>query len=162
MRGVSESRAAQYEPGAVFEGLSMRSTLLELSEEAFRTDVEAGPDASGGPLHRHMHQSERFVVSEGTLEVRTGLRGRRRVRPGEDVLIPPATPHTFSVLGDSARFEAEFRPSLRVADYFLELMELDSVGLRDLARLAQRYPDEHFYLPIVPPAAQRLLLKPLA
>jgi quercetin dioxygenase-like cupin family protein len=156
------TRAAQFEPGAEFDGLSMHTTLLELSDEVFRTDVRASFDASGGPLHRHLHQSERFIVKEGTLEVRTGLRGKRLVGPGEEITIDPGRPHTFSVQGHSARFIAEFSPALQVADYFLELSELDDPSLRDIARLAHRYPIEHFYLPVVPPPVQRALLRPLA
>ncbi len=156
------TRAAQFEPGAEFDGLSLHTTLLELSDEVFRTEVRASFDATGGPLHRHMHQRERFLVQEGALEVRTGLRGRRLVGPGEEVTIVPGRPHTFSVQGSSARFIAEFSPALKVADYFLELSELDDPGIRDIARLAHRYPVEHFYLPVVPPAVQRALLRPLA
>jgi quercetin dioxygenase-like cupin family protein len=156
------TRAAQYKPGATFEGLGMRSTLLELSDAVFRSEVEAASDASGGPLHRHLHQSERFIVQQGKLEIRTGLRARRVIGPGEESLIEPGRPHTFSVVGESATFIAEFTPPLQVADYFLELMALESPGLRDLARLAKRYPREHFYLAYIPPALQRALLRPLA
>jgi quercetin dioxygenase-like cupin family protein len=152
------TRAGQFEPGTVFEGLSLRSTLLELSDEVFRVENKASSDANGGPLHRHMHQSERFIVSEGALDVRVGLLGRKRVAAGEEILIPAATPHTFRVVGDGASFIAEFTPALHVADYFLELSELESPGLRDLARLAKRYPREHFYLPVIPPAMQRAFL----
>jgi quercetin dioxygenase-like cupin family protein len=153
------TRARHFAPGTVFDGLAMRSTLLELNDRVFRTEIDAGPDANGGPLHRHIHQSERFVVSEGALEVRTGLRGKRRVGPGEEIVVEAGTPHTFRVATESARFVAEFTPALQVADYFLELSELDDPGLRDVARLARRYPAEHFYLPVVPPAVQRAFLR---
>lgn len=91
---------------------------------------------TGHRLHRHMNQSERFTVSDGVLNVRTGLRSRRRIGPGEEILIPAGTPHTFSVEGDSAHVV--------------------------LARLAQRYPREHFYLPVIPPVVQRALLRLVA
>jgi Cupin domain len=140
-----------------------RSTLLELDDEIFRVEVEADGTANGGPLHRHLDQQERFVVHEGTLRVRLGHRGRTRlVGPGEEVVVPPGCPHTFRVQADHARFTAEFTPPLRVPDYFLELRELRRPSLRDLARLARDYPREHFYLAFVPPALQRLLLRPLA
>jgi quercetin dioxygenase-like cupin family protein len=153
------TRARQFEPGTVFEGLALRTTLLELSDEVFRVENSASADANGGPLHRHMNQSERFIVIDGALEVRTGLFGKRRVAAGEEILIPAGKPHTFRVEGESARFIAEFSPALDVADYFLELSELDNPGLRDLARLARRYPREHFYLPIIPPVLQRAFLR---
>jgi hypothetical protein len=59
------------------------------------------------------------------------------IGPGEESFIEPGRPHTFSVVGESP-------------------------GLRDLARLAKRYPREHFYLAYIPPALQRALLRPLA
>jgi quercetin dioxygenase-like cupin family protein len=151
--------ARDYRPGAVFEYDSMRSTLLELSEEVFRTEVEATSAASGGPLHRHLDQEERFIVHEGVLRVRTGLFRSRLVHPGEDVVIPPGRPHTFSVVTERARFTAEFTPPLEVADYFLELFELGEPGIGELADLAARYPREHFYLAVVPPVVQRVLLR---
>ena len=154
--------AADYPPGAVFEGLQMRSTFIELSEEAFVSETVAGSGASGGPLHRHVNQEERFEVLEGALNVRLGLRTSRVVSAGESVVIPADTPHTFSVVGESARFIATFTPPLRVADYFLELFELEEPKLTDIARMAQEYPAEHFYLPLAPPRLQRALLRPFA
>jgi quercetin dioxygenase-like cupin family protein len=155
----TRSAARQFAPGTVFERPTMRSTLLELSDDAFRIEVEAGPDANGGPLHRHTNQSERFIVKEGALIVRKGLRARHRVGPGKEILVPAGMPHTFSVDGESAHFIAEFTPPLQVADYFLALMEIDDLGLHELAELARRYPDEHFYLPVIPPAVQRAFLR---
>jgi quercetin dioxygenase-like cupin family protein len=151
-----------YAPGDVFTYDTMQSTLLELSDEMFRTEVEADHRASGGPLHRHLHSEERFIVHEGVLRVRSGLRGSRLVHPGEEIAIPAGRPHTFGVVTETARFTAEFTPPKRMAFYFLELFELDRPTLRDLARLARRYPEEHIYMPIVPPAIQRALLRPFA
>jgi len=159
--------AADYSPGDVFEVDTrfgaLRVTLLELNDDVYRAEVEAGPTASGGPPHRHLHQQERFLVHDGTLRVRTGLRGSRLCRA-----VSPRPPlarsrHTDKVESDErARFTVEFAPSLQVADYFLELSELKEPGLRDLARPAREYPREHFYLPVIPPRLQRALLRPLA
>jgi hypothetical protein len=99
-------------------------------------------------------------VHEGVLRVRRGLFGSHLVGPGEEIVIPAGRPHTFRVESERARFTAEFTPPLRVADYFLELFELDDPGLRDLARMARDYPAEHFYLAVVPPGVQRALLRP--
>ncbi len=151
-----------YEIGEEGELDSMRSTPLEMSDDVFRTRVTAGPNAGGGPLHRHMHQTERLAVEEGTLRVRTGLRGSRLIGPGEDVVIPPGTPHTFSVESPSARYIDEFTPRLKVPEYFEELFALNNPSLGDMARLAHKYPKEHFYLPMVPPVIQRAVLRPFA
>jgi mannose-6-phosphate isomerase-like protein (cupin superfamily) len=158
MTATTIPRAADYAPGAVFTSELMTSTLLELSDTVFRSEVEARRGANGGPLHRHLHQEERFLVHEGALRVRSGLRGSRLVGPGEEIVIPAGRPHTFRVEGERARFTAEFTPPLRVADYFLELFALEQPRLRDLARLCRAYPDEHFYLAVLPPRLQRALL----
>jgi mannose-6-phosphate isomerase-like protein (cupin superfamily) len=150
--------AADHTAGTVFDSRFMTSTLLELSETAFRSEVEARRGAGGGPLHRHLHQTERFIVRDGALRVWTGLRGSRLVTAGEQIVIPAGRPHTFRVVGERVRFTAEFTPPLRVADYFLELFTLEDPGLRDIARLAGRYPREHFYLPVVPAGVQRAFL----
>jgi quercetin dioxygenase-like cupin family protein len=151
-----------YAPGDVFEYETMRSTLLALDDEVFRTEVEAQPTARGGPLHRHLHQEERFIVKEGVLRVRLGFRGSRLVGPGEEIVIPAGRPHTFSVETNGARFTAEFKPPLRLPHYFRELFELADPGLRALAGLARRYPEEHLYLAVIPPTVQRMALRPFA
>ncbi|HET8757740.1 MAG TPA: cupin domain-containing protein [Solirubrobacteraceae bacterium] len=162
MTATLTASAADYTPGAVFHGRFMTSTLLELSDAMFRSEVEARRGAGGGPLHRHLHQQERFAVHDGALRVWTGLRGSRLVRAGEEIVVPPGRPHTFRVAGERARFTAEFTPPLRVADYFLELFALERPGLRDIARLAGRYPREHFYLPVVPARVERAVLAMIA
>ena len=50
------------------------------------------------PPHVHRRYSEHFYVLEGELTV---WAGRRKVvlRPGDDLFIPPGTPHTFHVTG---------------------------------------------------------------
>lgn len=149
-------KAADYAPGSVFHSRFMTSTLLELSEAAFRIEIDARREASGGPLHRHLHQQERFIVHDGALRVWTGLHGSRLVGAGQEIVVPAGRAHTFRVAGERARFTAEFTPPLRVADYFLELSDEPSLG--ELAALAARYPDEHFYLPVLPPRLQRAFL----
>jgi quercetin dioxygenase-like cupin family protein len=158
MTATMTAQAADYAPGTVFRSEFMTSTLLELSASAFRSDVEARRGAGGGPLHRHLPQTERFVVHDGALRVWTGLRGSRLVAAGEEIVVPAGRPHTFRVEGERARFTAEFTPPLQVADYFLELFALEDPKLRDIARLAGRYPREHFYLPVVPARVQRAFL----
>ncbi|HWK27056.1 MAG TPA: cupin domain-containing protein [Solirubrobacter sp.] len=161
MTATMTAKAADHAPGTVFHSQFMTSTLLELSASAFRVEVEARRGAGGGPLHRHLHQTERFIVHDGALRVRLGLRGSRLVAAGEEIIVPPGRPHTFRVEGDRARFTAEFTPPLQVADYFLELFALEDPALRDVARLASRYPREHFYLPLVPARVQRAFLSML-
>ncbi len=44
--------------------LRLRAVLLESSPQILRAEVEAGSGGSGGPLHRHLRQEERFAVRE--------------------------------------------------------------------------------------------------
>src|SRR5262249_57522143 len=54
--------------------LHLRAVVLDSSPELLRAQVEAGQAGNGRPIHRHLRQEEKFVVSEGTLRVRQGLR----------------------------------------------------------------------------------------
>jgi quercetin dioxygenase-like cupin family protein len=157
-------------PGGIAAGdvvenpaLRLRSTVLEASPGLLRSETEVGAGGSGGPLHRHLRQQERFLVMEGTLRVRTGLRGSRLVGPGEELTVPMGKTHTFSA-ENAARFITEFCPAWQIAPFFQELFALASDGrvdkrgnprLTDLALLMQKYPEDFFYAPVVPPAAQR-------
>ena len=151
-----------YDTRSLPESGPTHSTPLDESGDVFSTRAQASRNAGEGPLHRHMHQTERIVVEEGMLRVRTGLRGSRVVGPGEEVVIPPGKSHTFTVQSSSARYITQFTPRLKLPDYYRELFTLDNPGLGDMARLARKYPMEHFYLPIVPPVIQRAVLRPFA
>jgi hypothetical protein len=118
------------------------------------------------PCHRHLRQEERFAVLEGTISIRQGLRGSQLLAPGETLTVPIGKPHTFQVEGGGARFVTEFRPPYRIGEFFRALFALSTEGrldrrgnprLTDLALLMQRYPEDFFYLPVVPPAVQRVL-----
>lgn len=74
--------------------------------------------------------------------------------------------HTFQAEADST-FTVEFRPRLRVWEFFRDLFALptDRRGnprLSDLARLMRSYPDEFLYLPYIPVPVQRALAIPLS
>lgn len=137
----------------------LRAVVLEASRDLFRADVRVGGRGNGGPLHRHLRQEERFLVHEGVLRVRDGFRESRLVEAGGEVAIPPGRPHTFSVVGDSAHFVAEFRPACQIAEVFRDVFALaDADGrpkITDLLALAEVYPEDFFYAPLIPPALQR-------
>jgi hypothetical protein len=104
-------------------------------------------------------------VDSGVLIVRRGHE-RLRVGPGEDVRVPPKVIHTFRAETKST-FTVEFRPSLRVWEFFTDLFALPTdqrgnPGIGDLARLLRAYPDEFLYLPYVPVRVQRALAVPLS
>jgi quercetin dioxygenase-like cupin family protein len=137
----------------------LRAVVLETSPDLLRAEVHTGSRGNGGPLHRHLRQEERFLVHEGTLRVRQGLRGSRLVGPGEEVAVPPGAPHTFKVVSDSAHFIAEFRPAWRIAEVFRDIFSLPQgrfgvPNLGDVAVLIDRYPEDFFYAPFVPVGLQ--------
>src|SRR5262249_21300831 len=96
----------------------------------------------------------------------------RRVGAGETFVVPPAAPHTFAVEADEpARFITEFRPGMRLAEFFAQIFWLADHGHVDAkgrihplqaAVLARAFPHEFFYLPTVPAALQQAIARPLA
>jgi hypothetical protein len=95
-------------------------------------------------------------------------RGRERIHvgPGEDVRIPAKVRHTFEAEVDST-YTAEFRPVLRVDEFFRDLFALptDKRGnprIADAARLLRAYPEEFLYFPFIPVSVQRALAVPLS
>lgn len=141
----------------------LHALVLETSQGLLKAEVHAGGRGNGGPLHRHLRQEERFLVREGTLRVRQGLRGARIVEAGGEVAIPPGKPHTFKVVSDGAHFIAEFRPAWRIAEVFRDVFTLAGEGRfgvpkpSDVAVLIDRYPEDFFYAPYVPIGLQRAL-----
>jgi mannose-6-phosphate isomerase-like protein (cupin superfamily) len=139
--------------------------------ELSRTEVFATPGANAGAPHLHLHQEERFELLSGSLAYTLG-RGKGVLRPGQTLIVPPATRHTFRNDGDEeAHFIAEFRPALRIEEFFAMLFGLASDGKTDdkgrpsllqTAALMREFPDEFFYLADVPVAMQRAIAAPLA
>lgn len=156
------------------DGLGIHSVVdVEASAlgEMLRAETIVQPGGGGGPLHRHRFQEERFEILEGEIIGRIG-RTRRRVRAGETFLVPPDAPHTFAVEADEpARFITEFRPGMRLAEFFAQIFwladheQIDAKGrLHPLqaAVLAREFPQEFFYLPTIPAALQQAIARPLA
>jgi quercetin dioxygenase-like cupin family protein len=141
------------------------------SGEMLRAESVVQPGGGAGPLHRHRFQEERFEILEGEIIGRIG-RTRQRVRAGETFLVPPNTPHTFAVEADEpARFITEFRPGLRLAEFFAQVFwladheQVDAKGRihpLQAAVLARAFPQEFFYLPTIPAPLQQAIARPLA
>ena len=124
-------------------GVRVRRDDSGSDSEVGRAHVEAVEGGNGGPPHIHLLQEERFIVHTGVLLVRRS-RERLRVGAGEDVRIPPGVVHTFKAEAQST-FTVEFRPPLRVWEFFRDLFALpaDRHGnprIGDLARLLRAYP----------------------
>jgi quercetin dioxygenase-like cupin family protein len=171
MTAPAESAKPAVQVGEIFEGAAfdIRSEVLAVNRDLLRAEVHAGRRGNGGPLHRHLRQEERFVVLDGALRVRRGIRELRVVGAGDEIAIPPGTPHTFRVVSDGAHFIAEFRPAYDIAEVFREVFALSPAGrgggrpsLRDAAMLIQTYPEDFFYLAYIPVTLQRAITRMIA
>jgi quercetin dioxygenase-like cupin family protein len=136
------------------------------SGEILRAETIVQPGGGAGPLHRHRFQTEEFQILEGEIVGRIG-RSRLRVKAGERFFVPADAPHTFSVEApEPARFITEFRPGLRLAEFFAQLFTIADANPKpsplQLALLARAYPQEFFYFPHVPAAVQLAIARPLA
>ena len=126
--------------------------------------VEAG-GAVAAP-HVHPYQTERFEVTDGTVEFRLGRKKVLATR-GEMVTVEPGVLHSFRNAGeDEARFITEVTPALGFED-FLETMfglavdgKTSKRGMPNPLRLAV-IANEHFdlvRLPYVPAVMQNAAL----
>lgn len=120
------------------------------------------------PLHFHSQCAERFEVVSGQLGVI--LDGKQRhLGIGEEVDIPPGTPHTFWNAGEGElRFITNVRPPGQLQTYWetvFGLAEDGKVGrngLPNLLQLAVVAPLADSYPPIVPLPVSRFLVRLLA
>lgn len=122
------------------------------------------------PEHVHPFQASRCEVISGALCFRiAGI--ERSIGPGEAVDIPRNVPHTFWNAGDSeAHAIQEFRPALKIEDFFVTYFalaqagKLNAQGLPNLllmAVLMQEY-DQEIRVRQPPRFVQKLLMWPLA
>src|SRR3954469_15698925 len=114
------------------------------------------PGGGAGPLHRHLHQSERFEIHGGAITVRLG-RTRHVLKQGDTFTIPPGAPHTFTNhTSGEAHIRTYFSPPRRLEAFFGELAAVGGrPSLAEAGWLMADYPDEFFYLAGIPVALQR-------
>ena len=145
-------------------------TFLQTSEQTngrllqIEYGVEKPESKPAIPLHKHLLCAERFEVVSGQLGVL--LDGERRVLTvGEQVFIPPNTPHTFWNAGDGElRFITEVRPPGELQIYWETVFGLAQDGkvgrngLPNLLQLAVVAPLADSYDPNVPVPVTKLLI----
>lgn len=89
-------------------------------------DLWAVPGMTPLATHVHRAQTEEFTVHVGTLSLERDGR-TETVAAGEEIAIPPRTPHTWQPAGDETlHLTVRFRPGLQTEAF-----------LRDLAALAR-------------------------
>ena len=123
------------------------------------------------PEHVHTRQEERFVVLSGRMGVRAA--GNERVLgPGEEVIVPPGTPHTFwNAGGEELHHLVELRPALKSEAFFETVFGLQRDGKFPVegekkapnpfqgALILTEYESYLFGMPVT---VQKLLFRPLA
>ena len=124
-----------------------RMAFIELNDAQLRVDSLNPASAEREPVHVHPKQESGAEVVSGALvfEVEDV---ERRVGPGEEIVIPPDTPHRFwnegAVEAQSIQF---FRPALDIASFFETLFalasadQLDEDGMPQLLQLAVMVPE---------------------
>lgn len=120
------------------------------------------------PVHYHPHTEERFEVSKGLLVVE--IKGEQHLlEAGEEIVIPPATPHVSYTETDSAEFRRKVAPPGQWREVLTarfatahEVGELSGItGLLQTVLFLREYPN--VVVPAQPPrSAQRVLFPVLA
>lgn len=123
------------------------------------------------PEHVHPRQEERFVVLSGRMGVRA-VGNEQVLEPGEEVLIPPGTPHTFWNAGDEELHHVvELRPALKSETFFETVFGLQRDGKFPVE--GEKRPPNPFqgalivveyesYLAEMPTLMQKIFFPPLA
>lgn len=124
------------------ERIHFEATATETDGRFLSGRILLAPQGVGPPEHVHPVIEERFRVVSGHLAARVGGI-ERTVDPGEELVVPPGTPHTWNNPGKTP-VEIEFRvsPALPL-DRFLESVfalvhmgKTDRTGLPGPVRMA--------------------------
>jgi quercetin dioxygenase-like cupin family protein len=108
-----------------------RKTAQDTNGELLSAELFVSP-RGGNPLHVHPRQEEYFKAVSGTFGVQLGQE-HRRLREGEEAVVPPGTPHRWWNESDDedARVLVELRPALNSEIFFETLYGLARDGKTD-------------------------------
>src|SRR5579859_239194 len=100
-----------------FEQVEFLATAATTSGEYVKCRMRVAPGRPARPEHSHPKLEERFIVEQGVFGYLLG-KERLAANPGELVVVPPVTNHTFWNAGDSQLIVVgEIRPALRFEDF---------------------------------------------
>ena len=106
------------------ERLRFLRTAADTDGQLLETEQWLLPGGSGGVVHVHPEQEERFTVIAGRLRVRIGRR-KRDFGSGETAVVPPRTAHVFeNASPETTHFRGEVRPALRTEEFLERLAAL--------------------------------------
>ncbi len=108
--------------------LVFKQTAADTKGELLRFEQFVRGGTPEVPEHYHPRQEERFVVLSGRMGVRAA--GKEKVLgPGEEILVPQGTPHTFWNAGEEAMHHVvELRPALNMETFFETIFGLQHDG----------------------------------
>jgi quercetin dioxygenase-like cupin family protein len=83
----------------------------------------------GGYVRTHLHpeQEETFTGVSGTFVLEVAGE-RKRIGPGDTVVVPPRTAHGFAAAADEAHVQVTVRPALELESYFRVFLGLSRDG----------------------------------
>src|SRR3954449_13253540 len=117
--------------GIVNPRTGQRMTFISESPELLEIDTLNPPSGVREPEHVHPKQESGARVISG--ELTFDMAGKQRtLRPGDEITIPPNTPHHFWNPGaEDARAVQFFRPALNTRAFFETLFALARDGELD-------------------------------
>jgi mannose-6-phosphate isomerase-like protein (cupin superfamily) len=162
-------------PGETIEApnMGMRVTCRQSAAgsdgQLLSFDLWMSGGATPPPMHVHPRQEERITVVSGSVRSRSGA-ADRVLSPGDSIVSPPGESHTVGPAGDEdVEMIAELRPALAYEQFIERSFALDRAGHVNAKgrgnplRMATARPHEaEFFLPRIPIALQRALLRALA
>nr|WP_282099686.1 cupin domain-containing protein [Qipengyuania qiaonensis] len=88
--------------------------------------------AAGAPLHVHETMAETFADDSGALAIDLGKAGKRLLGPGEEITIPPGTPHGFrNPLSIETVFVTTATPGAELERFLRTMYDLANNGRTD-------------------------------
>jgi mannose-6-phosphate isomerase-like protein (cupin superfamily) len=146
------------------ERIIFRQTGRDTNGELLQFDDILEPGSYRVPDHLHPRQQERLEVRSGSMAVR--IRGEERVlQPGESVVVPPGTPHSWWNPGMvPVHLLTDFRPALQTDGFFETLFglardgKLNERGIPNFWQISVLVPPFDMYLSRPPLPLQRLVL----
>lgn len=117
------------------ERIVFTKTTADTGGASVAFDLFLRPSGAVDFEHFHARQAETFRVRRGVLSLRIDGQ-RRELRAGEELTIPPGTPHTLrNDTGEEIEIEVEYRPALRSEWWLLHFHAAEDHLGRELSLL---------------------------